>query len=79
MKKIPLYLGIVLLLLSVILAGCKPALPVQTAENGVVAAEESSIDKEGATDSLEDLDTLDELDKELEEDLLADLEDVQLE
>ena len=69
-----------MLLVSLILAGCKPSSPVaQTTDNGVVAAEESSIDKEGAADSLEDLDSLDELDQELEEDLLADLEDVELE
>ena len=82
MKKL-IFLG-VLCLLTVFLIGCKTdnsaeAGSSEAVDAPAIAQEEAAIGSDSVNTDLEDLDSLDELDQELEDDLLADLEGVELE
>ena len=77
MKKIK-FLG-VLLLITIFLIGCKQGDTSEVAVDSAISQEEASIGADGVNNNLDDLDNLGDLDQELEEDLLADLDDVELE
>ena len=82
MKKL-IFLG-VLCLLTVFLIGCKTdnsaeTSVLETVDSPAIAQEEAAIGSDSVNTDLDDLNSLDELDQELEEDLLADLDDIELE